>query len=127
MDYLNKMTVKELREIAARMECKIPSIPLSKARKADLIMVIEAVLEYDHTVALDMNENLVKDDEFLVAGILWTGPTARVLKAHDKMVRRFNPAMTRDKDGVVKLTPKQRRRIHKNDRRNMKRLDLFKA
>lgn len=55
MNYLNKMTVKELREIATRMECKIPGMPLSKARKADLIMVIEAVMEYDHLVALEMD------------------------------------------------------------------------
>lgn len=119
----NDMTVPQLKEIAERMAAPYPS----RIRKADLISIIMVALEDAHAEALEDDEYVVKDDEFLYAGVLWTGATAKVLKAHDRMVRRFNPEVTRDKNGMVKLTPKQRRRIHKNDRRNAKRFGLEKV
>lgn len=147
MDYLKSKTVKELIEVCKRM-----GIAHSGMRKAELVQHVafhvdaehgealalvaktakrnqelDKVFQMDdHSAALEMNEDIVRDDEFMHAGVLWTGPWATVLKAHDKMLRRFNPDLTRDKNGMVKLTPKQRRRIHKNDRRNSKRFGLEK-
>jgi hypothetical protein len=45
-----------------------------------------------------------------------TGDSARVMEYHIKNVKRFNPGMVRDRDGMVILTAKQRRRVQKKDR-----------
>lgn len=123
MNYLNKMTVKELIEVGRRMELVSP---LNRMRKAELVKLLSGMIEEYHTEALGMNKSY-KSPHFEYAGVMWTGPTAELLKAHDDMLRRFNPSMRRNKKGQIVLTPKQRRRIHKKDRRNMKRLGLVSA
>lgn len=127
-EYLNKMTVKELREIAKRMDLKIPGVALSRATKDLLVSGIDALIEVDWNEAEDTASEMEEREEtFEYAGVVWTGPTAKLLKAHDEMLRRFNPSMRRDKNGQVVLTPAQRRRLHKKDRRNTKRLGMVAA
>lgn len=132
MNYLSKMTVKELREIAKRMGLKIPGVAMSKATKDLLVSGIDALIEVDWNEAEDIAATMsvaqidsYESPHFEYAGVVWSGPTATLLRKHDEMLRRFNPAMRRDKKDQIVLTPKQRRRIHKKDRRNMKRLGLW--
>lgn len=131
-EYLNKMTVKDLREIAKRMDLKIPGVALSRATKDLLVSGIDALVEVDWNEAEDIEAAMAvsridsyEAPHFEYAGVVWSGPTATLLQKHDEMLRRYNPSMRRDKNGQIVLTPKQRRRIHKNDHRNMKRLGLF--
>lgn len=172
-EYLNKMTVKELSEIAKRM-----NLSYSGKRKAELVAKINEyvagwhmiaksmnrslhtdvksvidteefpmdhsqftvwynrhggidsfdamkALGNDHIEALEMNDNLYESPHYEYAGVKWTGPVAVMLRKHDEMLRRYNPTLRRDKEGQIILTAKQRRRIHKKDRRNSKRLGLW--
>lgn len=127
--YLSKTTVKELREIAKRMDLKIPGVALSRATKDLLVTGIDALVEVDWNAAEDEapSHDTYKAPHFEYAGVVWTGPTATLLRKHDEMLRRYNPSLRRNKEGQIILTAKQRRRIHKKDRRNMKRLGLVNA
>lgn len=165
MNYLNKMTVKELVEIAKRM-----NLSYSGLKKAELVAKLTEYINGWHVIAGDMNRELKVQEQavsywaykarkdastpeaietaheealnmdaqmsvdqidsyesphFEYAGVVWSGPTATLLRKHDEMLRRYNPSMRRDKKDQIVLTPKQRRRIHKKDRRNMKRLGLW--
>jgi hypothetical protein len=202
-EYLNKMTVKDLREIAGRMGIYLNR----KHRKATIVFLIEIRIESNHVEALEMNKSLhvdvptvidtvefpmdhqqftdwynkhgglesfdgfqaVEDDheealqinaqtpiETLIKAestikamapeyaeeihkaeqietftipntdIVITDPASViVLKAHFKAVKRFNPTLKRDKGGKVILTAKQRRRIHKTDRKVAKKMGLY--
>lgn len=123
MNYLNKMTVKELREIAGRMDVYLQS----KVKKDTIVFLIEARIENLHAEALEMNK---VNETYTIpgTGVVITDPASVViLKAHEKAVRRFNPSFKRDKSGKVILTPKQRRRVHKNDRKVGKKIGLFNA
>jgi protein-tyrosine-phosphatase len=126
-DHLNKMTVKDLREIAKRAGVKIPGVALSRATKDLLVSGIDAMVAVDWNEAKDIDAAMASNEatHFEYAGVVWTGPSATLLRKHVEMLRRFNPSMRRDKRGKIVLTPKQRRRIHKNDRRNTKRLGLM--
>lgn len=148
---LNKMTVKELREIGKRMDLKSP---LYKMKKDEIIKLLSAMIDEWHAEALLIDaqtpdETLVKAENTIKAmapeyaeeihkaeqietftipntNTVITDPACvAVLKAHFKAVKRFNPTLKRDKDGKVILTPKQRRRVHKTDRRIAKRLGLY--
>lgn len=55
----------------------------------------------------------------------FTGEPALILERHGRAVKRFNPTMSRDRDGKVILTPKQRKRIHKKDRSFARKIGLL--
>lgn len=198
MNYLSKMTVKELREVAERMGVYLQS----KVKKDTIIFLIESRIENLHTEALDMNNTytcqlcgekvqildqpehmiaehttlhtdnpIVIDTEefpmdhgqftvwydrhggidsfdvnnamasdhaealemntttFIIPGtdVEITDPASiMVLEGHFKAVRRFNPTLKKDKSGMVILTPKQRRRVQKHDRKMAKKVELIK-
>lgn len=120
MNYLSKMTVKELREVAERMGVYLQS----KVKKDTIIFLIESRIENLHTEALEMNTTT-----FIIPGtdMEITDPASiKVLEGHFKAVRRFNPTLKKDKSGMVILTPKQRRRVQKHDRKMAKKVELIK-
>ena len=120
VEYLNTLSVKTLREIAARMNVK----GRSTMDKATLIGAIGTVINIDHDEALEMNESLTT---FTLPGtdIVLTGKSARVMRHHMASVKRFNPTLKRDKDGLVILSAKQRRRVQKNTRRYAKGIGFY--
>ncbi len=132
-DYLNTLTVKRLREIAKQMQLT----GYSKANKDVLITMIDddvamvhidaqqAKDEFDKAVdILPSNEHIDAEmnaeDYYVFDGVAYYGDLATMMRIHDKAVRRFNPSMRRDKSGKVVLTPAQRRRVHKHDRKASK-------
>lgn len=119
---LMKLTVADLKGIADRMATPYAS----RIRKADLVNAIMMQIDMDQSEAIQMDEEMfsVKKDEFMFAGILWTGKPAQMLRFHDTAVRRYNPTFKKGKDGMVILTAKQRKRIHKKDRVFSKRIGL---
>jgi hypothetical protein len=112
---LNKLTVKELREVGKRMELVSP---LYKMKKDELVKLISGMIEEYHSEALRMDEEMfsLKEDEFMFAGVLWSGKIAKMLRFNDTAIKRYNPTAKRGKDGVVILTAKQKRRINKKAR-----------
>lgn len=120
VEYLNTLTVKQLREIGKRMDICI----LSSMRKAELVQVISDMIDFDHGTALEMNESLTT---FTLPGtdIVLTGKSAMVMRHHMASVKRFNPTLKRDKDGLVILSAKQRRRVQKNTRRYAKGIGFY--
>lgn len=88
------------------------SIP-SKTRKLDIISAIMAHIEVAQNEALTMNATYTIPD----SDVTFSGAVALFLISHEKRVKRYNPLFKRDKSGNVILTPKQRRRIHKKDRK----------
>ena len=121
VEYLSKMTVKELIEVGKRMQLVSP---LSRMRKAELVKLISGMIEEYHSDALKMNESLTT---FTLPGtdIVLTGKSARVMRHHMASVKRFNPTLKRDKDGLVILSAKQRRRVQKNTRRYAKGIGFY--
>ncbi|HEY6020767.1 MAG TPA: SAP domain-containing protein [Candidatus Paceibacterota bacterium] len=117
---LYKLTVKELIEIAKRM-----NLTYSGVKKADLVNKITEHIDGWHVIALDMNRAM--GPVYKVGEVEFTGKTATFLIEHDKRIKRFNPTMARDKKGYVRLTPKQRRRVHKKDKAFFKSLGLYEA
>lgn len=73
----------------------------------------EAMLA-DHEEALQMDAKITSRRVYVA-----------MIKGHQNFVKRFNPSMRRDRDGMVVLTAKQRRRVHKNDRKLAKRLGMY--
>lgn len=129
MDYLNKMTVKELIEVGKRMQLVSP---LSRMRKAELVKLISGMIEEYHSDALKMNESYKSEATYVMlmsdgTEMKFNGLSALMMQFHNRAVRRFNPSMNRDKKGFVKLTPKQRRRIHKKDRAYGHKIGFFTA
>lgn len=111
---LMKLTVADLKGIADRMATPYTS----RIRKADLVNAIMMQIDMDQSEAIRMNEEMfsLEEDEFMFAGILWTGKIAKMLRFNDTAVKRYNPTAKRGKDGVVILTAKQKRRINKKAR-----------
>src|ERR1044071_1338924 len=106
-EYLNKMTVKELTEIAKQM-----SLTYSGLKKAELIAKLDEYISGWHVIALDMEAEYSKEIARLVEenaalnaetfvlenGIVLTGVNAVYMKGHHKAVKRFNPTMERDRN-----------------------------
>lgn len=82
-------------------------------------------IEADHVEALSMNNPEatydITDKNGNVLATL-TGVSAEFMIQHMRRVQRFNPLLRKDKSGKVVLTPKQRRRVHKKDRKVAKTL-----
>ncbi len=110
-DYLNTLTVKRLREIAKQMQLT----GYSKANKDDLIRLIN-----DEVAIIHIEAEMSAEDYYVFDGVAFYGDLATMMRIHDKAVRRFNPSMRRDKSGKIVLTPAQRRRVHKHDRKASK-------
>lgn len=120
-DYLNKLTVKQLREIGKQMDICI----LSSMRKAELVQVISDMIDFDHDTALEMNAE--QEVTYTIPGTdtVLRGDAARIMIYHMTNVHRFNPSESRDNEGRIRLTPKQVKRCAKKLRRFMKRENLW--
>lgn len=120
-DYLNKLTVKQLREIGKQMDICI----LSSMRKAELVQVISDMIDFDHGTALEMNAE--QEVTYTIPGTdtVLRGDAARIMIYHMTNVHRFNPSESRDNEGRIRLTPKQVKRCAKKLRRFMKRENLW--
>ena len=83
---------------------------------------VNKALASDHSEALEMNETT-----FTLPGtdIVLTGKSAMVMRHHMASVKRFNPSVKRDKDGVVILSAKQRRRVQKNTHKYAKAIGFY--
>lgn len=57
--------------------------------------------------------------------VILRGAAAVVMNAHEKAIKRWNPTMARDEWGMVKLTPKQRKRLRKGTHKRAKRAGLY--
>ena len=109
MNYLTKMTVKELREIAVRMNLEnaflwadLPKI--NRAKKADLVKIIAYGIEEDMVEAFLMNEAVV------TVPVTW-------LTYQGIGNGRRTQTYIRQNGSLRKRTPKQERRInHKGNR-----------
>jgi hypothetical protein len=114
-DYLSKLTVKDLRELAKRLGFK----GYSSLKKDLLVAEITMTIDMVHGEALEMNEAFKPEITYTIpdTDITLTGQSAVFLINHDRRVRRYNPSFRRAKNGTVVLTAKQRRRIAKKDRR----------
>lgn len=126
---LSKMTVKELKETAQRM-----NVPFhARILKADLVAAIKTQIELDHTRALEDEafRNETEPDTYTIEiegrepVVITDRVSVTILKNHEKCVRRFNPTMKRDKNGMVILTPKQRRRVQKHTHKLAKKEGLY--
>lgn len=122
-----KNTVASLREIAKRADAPINS----RMVKADIVNAIMVKVELDHTRAIEDDKEMysLREDEYMLPigngeSILLDGYAGKMMNYHMKGVRRFNPSERRDKNGAIVLTPRQRRRIHKNDRTYAKKIGL---
>lgn len=102
MSYLNKMTVKELREIAKQMGLKIPGVAISRATKDLLVTGIEALVEIDHMNALAENELFDEAHKTVVKA-----PQAKFMPT----VKRI--ASYHAVNGSKRLTKRQQRRVAK--------------
>lgn len=136
MNYLTKMTVPALKALAAEMNLTVTS----RMKKADIIALITEYIDGWHVIALDMDRSMTLEaeiqrekeetardaehpdnfiptytvrDENGAEIITLTGDSALVMEYHIKNVKRYNPGMVRDREGNVKLTPKQRKRVQK--------------
>ncbi len=140
VDYLNTLTIKALKEIAKQAGLK----GYSAAKKDALVTMVDneaAAVHSDAQQAKDEFTNALEilneafppsneeieaemnaEDTYEFDGAVYYGDIATMLRVHDKAVRRFNPTMRRDKAGMVVLTPRQRRRVHKHDRKASKSL-----
>jgi hypothetical protein len=118
--YLTKYTLVELREIAKRMDVA----GRSTAKKGALVHLIAADILGWMDEALEMNETY--RDDYIVPGtdIVLNGKSGQVMRYHMENVKRFNPLLRRDKDGIVVLTAKQRRRVPKKIRAFAKKIGL---
>lgn len=116
-EYLNGLTVKELREIA---KATGTISGYSSMKKQELITSIEYRIDADWNEALKEHSERFPMISYIIPGsdIVVNGKTAEFIMAHDKRVKRYNPLFRRDKSGMVVLTPKQRRRIAKKDRKS---------
>lgn len=154
MNYLNTMTVKELRDVAKRMKLT----GLSSCKKSELVSIIESHIVMEHGFANGMNdvytcqlcketvkvtdqashmdghpteEEIYAQEETYTIEIEGTQPVilrgaaAVVMNAHEKAIKRWNPTMARDEWGMVKLTPKQRKRLRKGTHKRAKRAGLY--
>lgn len=84
---------------------------------------VKRALNSDHSEALEMNK-----PTFLIPGsdITITDPASVfILGIHYKALMRYNPTLKRDGKGQVILTPAQRRRLHKRDRKAMKKAEAL--
>lgn len=82
-----------------------------------------SAIEADHKEALEMNA----EESITVAGVTFTGIKAVILKEHFRNVERYNPELTRDKNGMVRLTAKQRRRVQKKTRSLARKLGFLEV
>lgn len=57
--------------------------------------------------------------------VIFHGAEAQVLIRHERHVKRYNPTMARDKNGKIKLTSRQARRLRKNTNRAAKRVGIL--
>jgi hypothetical protein len=123
-EYLNAQTVSTLREIA-KQDGTIPGY--SKLRKQELITAIEyrMVVAHDEAIKEDAERN--PEATYTVPGtdFVLTGIPALVMIRHEKNVRRYNPTMKRDRNGMVILSAKQKRRCAKKLRKYGKEVGMY--
>lgn len=113
-------SVKDLREIAVRMNI----VGRSTMKKGELVHAITlSVLSWADEAFRNAEQEVtynVPDSD-----IVLTGMNARIMIEHMRNIRRFNPTLKRDKEGVVILTPKQQKRVHKKLRSFGRKVGLY--
>lgn len=128
-EYLNTMTVKTLREIGKQMGLSFPA----KALKGSIVNALTEDINSAHSEALEMNEAQKSSETVYVmdmtdgSQVEFTGLSAKVLIRHEVNVKRYNPSMSKGRDGKVKLTPRQNRRINKKLKHYAKSIGFFEG
>lgn len=127
VEFYSKMTVVQLRAILATDGIKVNS----RTKKDILVTYVVNMMDDFHAVALEMDSQMSAPVHTMTMSdgstIDFTGKSAMVLDRHNVNVKRYNPTMARGKDGKVRLTPKQTRRIHKKLRSYAKSIDFFEG
>lgn len=92
---------------------------------------VNKALASDHAEALKMNENHSESVYVMNMNngsqVEFTGKSADILIRHQKNLKRYNPEMTKDRGGKVRITARQARRLNKKLKHYAKSIGYFEG